>query len=481
MIKESTELVDTLSVSTEPLDNREVHLTVEVPESVATPVLRKVARRIAREVHVPGFRPGKAPYEVVVRRFGRDVLVQEALEDLVELVYEDALTESQIQPGGAPSLDKYAAEPLSLTFRVPLRPLVELGNYQELRVPYEAAVVNSEEVEKLIDDLRKEHTTWVPVERPAQYGDLLTVDLVGEVDGEQTMKQESWDLELSETGEALIPGLDAAFVGLAAGETKSFALTYPEDSSSQWAGKTANFEATVHTVKAELVPSDEALAAEAGEFDSMEALRSHLEGNLLQEKQDQIDRTYRSAAVDALVDFAPKIEYSASLLDDELDRVESEQEAYYRDMGLDMESFLRYTNQTRDGMRAQLRPMAERRLRQRLVIAELAHAEGVHLHEEDLEAEIESAAQNMPHDEADEYRQLLHTPGGQLYLLETMTNRLTIDRLVALSRGEPLPPLHHAHDEAAEPAPEAADAPKVEPASEQVDGTPAESAAADEA
>jgi hypothetical protein len=87
----------------------------------------------------------------------------------------------------------------------------------------------------------------------------------------------------------------------------------------------------------------------------------------------------------------------------------------------------------------------------------------------------------MPHDEADEYRELLHTPGGQLYLIETLTNRLTIDRLVALARGEPLPPLQHAHDEAAEPTPEAAETPMVEPASGQVDATPAESAAADEA
>lgn len=442
-------MVDTLNVTTEPLENREVRLTVEVPESIAAPVLRKAARRIASEVRVPGFRPGKAPYEVIVRRFGRDALVQEALEDLVEKVYEDALTESQIQPGGTPALDKYEAEPLSLTFRVPLRPVVELGDYQELRVPYDEAQVNPDEVDKLIDDLRKEHTTWVPVERPAAFGDLVTVDLVGEVDGEQTIKQESWDLELSETGEALIPGLDAAFVGMAAGENKTFDLTYPEDSTSQWAGKTATFNATLHTVKAELVPSDEALAAEAGEFDDMESMRSHLAENLLQEKQDEIDRTYRNAVVDALVAAAPKIEYPGTLLEDELDRVESEQESYYRDMGIDMASFLRYTNQTREGMRAQLRPMAERRLKQRLVIAELARAEGVHLHTEDLEAEIDRQAENVAPDEADEYRQLLHTPGGQLYLIETLSNRLTIDRLVALSKGQPLPPFHHDETELA--------------------------------
>ncbi len=457
-------MVDTLTVVTEPLENREVRLTVGVPESLAAPVLRKAARRIAGEVRIPGFRPGKAPYEVVVRRFGRDALVQEALEDLVEHVYETALAQSEIQPAGMPALDSYVAEPLSLAFRVPLRPLVELGDYQALRVPYEEPVVSDEEVDNLIQNLRTEHTSWVPVTRPAEFGDLVTVDLVGEVDGEQTIKQESWDLELNESGEALIPGLDAAFVGLAAGEQKSFALTYPEDSTSQWAGKTANFEATLHTVKAELTPSDDALAAEAGDFADMAALYAHLKDNLVQEKQEATDHAYRNAVVEALVNAAPKIEFPGSLVDDELEQLEREQESYYRDMGLDMESFLRYTNQTREGMRAQLRPMAERRLKQRLVIAEMAHAEGVHLHKEDLEAEIERVAEGMQADEADEYRELLHTPGGQLYLIETLTNRLTVDRLVAIAKGQPLPPFHHDGDETPEPAAEPVEEAALQPA-----------------
>lgn len=440
-------MADTLTVVTEPLENREVRLTVAVPDAIATPVLRKIARRIASETRIPGFRPGKAPYEVIVRRFGREALVHEALEELIDQVYEDALQESQIEPGGMPSLDNYAADPLSLTFRVPLRPVVELGDYHELRVPFEEPDVTDEEVDKLVQDLRAERTSWVPVERAAQFGDLVTVDLLGEIDGEQTIKQESWDLELTETGEALVPGLDAAFVGMTAGESKSFTLTYPADSTSQWAGKTANFEAMLHTVKAELVPSDDVLAAEAGNFAGMQQLRSHLEANLALERQEAAERGYRSAVVDALVDHAVKIDYPASLVDDELKRVVDEQEAYYRDMGLDMESFLRYTNQTMEGMQAQLRPAAERRLKQRLVIAELARAEGVHLHEEDLDAEIERVAFELPVGEADEYRDLLHTPGGQMYLIETLTNRLTIDRLVAIAQGKTLEPFVHAVDD----------------------------------
>lgn len=469
-------MADTLTVTTEQLENREVRLTVEIPDSVATPVLRKAARRIAGEVRVPGFRPGKAPYEVIVRRFGRETLVQEALEDLVETVYADALTQSEIQAGGMPSLDQFTAEPLSLTFRVPQRPLVELGDYRELRVPYTEATVSPEDVDALIDNLRQEHTTWVPVERPAQFGDLVTVDLHGEVDGETTIEQENWDLELSETGEALIPGLDTAFIGLAAGDQKSFTLTYPEDSTSQWAGKVANFTTTMHTVKAELAPSDDALAAEAGEFDNMEALRSHLQANLYEERKDQAENLYRQTVADAFVAAATTVEYPPSLLENELNLIENEQEAYYGEMGIDMESFLRYTNQTREGLRAQLRPMAERRLRQRLVVTELARAEGVHLHEEDLEAEIERLTETTSGANADAYREMLHTPGGQLYLMETLTNRLAIDRMVAIAKGEPLAPLHHDDTAENDLMAETMAAALTEPA----DAAPGETAASDD-
>ncbi|MGB4977439.1 MAG: trigger factor, partial [Anaerolineae bacterium] len=349
-------------VAVEAMENRQARVTITIPEALADPVLRKTARRVAGEIRIAGFRPGKAPYEVIVRRVGREALVQESLDALFDLAYTDAIAQSELAPSGRPSLSDYTAEPISLTLVVPLQPVADLGDYRSnLRIPMPQVIIADEDVDKLVDEMRDQRSAWSPVDRPAQFGDMVTVDISGMAGEDQVIQREGWDIELSDTDDGLVPGLNAAFVGMAIGETKSFVLTYPDSSTSQWAGHAVEFNTTMQGVKAKVAPTDEELAQEAGDFPDYAALRAHLRGNLEEERRGQAETDYRHAVLEAVVANAVTLDFPLQLVEDEQARMLEEYKDEYRNLGLDFESYLRYTQQTAEQVSEGLRPMAEGR------------------------------------------------------------------------------------------------------------------------
>lgn len=437
---------ETYQVAVEAMENRQARVTIQIPEAIADPILRRTAKRVVSDIRIAGFRPGKAPYEVVLRRVGREALVQESLDALFDRVYSEAMLQTELEVSSRPSLENYAAEPISLTLVVPLQPVADLGDYAtNLRVPYEPVTVTEEDVDKLLDEMRDNRSAWSPVERPARFGDMVTVDITGMVGEEEVIQREGWDIELSATNEGLVPGLDAAFVDMTVGESKQFTLTYPADSTSKWAGQTAEFTTTVHGIKEKTAPTDEELAQEAGDFPDFAALRAHLRSNLEEERGRQAETAYRRAVLESVVANAVTLEFPPQLVEDELERTLDEYKDDYRNMGLDFESYLRYTQQTVEQVREGLRSIAENRVKQRLALATAARTENVHLHAEDLEAEINATSEGMKPDQAAEYSKLMHSPGGQMYLAEQLINRRTLDRLVAIAQGNPLPPEVHDH------------------------------------
>ncbi len=440
---------ETYQVAVEAMESRQARVTIQIPEAIADPILRKTAKRVVSDIRIAGFRPGKAPYEVVLRRVGREALVQESLDALFDKVYSEAILQTKLEVSGRPSLENYTAEPISLTLVVPLQPVADLGDYAtNLRVPHEVVTVTDEDVDKVLDEMREKRSAWSPVERPARFGDMVTVDITGMVGEEEVIQREGWDIELSATDEGLVPGLDAAFVDMTVGESKQFALTYPADSTSKWAGQTAEFTTTVHGIKEKTAPTDEELAQEAGDFPDFATLRAHLRSNVEEEHSRQAETAYRRAVLESVVANAVTLEFPPQLVEDELERTLDEYKDDYRNMGLDFESYLRYTQQTVEQVRDGLRPIAENRVKQRLALATAARAENVHLHAEDLEAEINAVAEDMKPDQAQEYSKLMHSAGGQMYLAEQLINRRTLDRLVAIAQGNPLPPEVHDHGHA---------------------------------
>jgi trigger factor len=180
-----------LILTQQTLENRRILLSVELPKDRLDEAMRTVARRLSRDYHFPGFRPGKAPYHIVVQRIGRENLLREVAASIGQDILREALDATGIEPHGPIDLHNLSLEPFALEFEIPLAPKIELGDYRSIRIEppaFDEAAVEAH-IQEHLQEMLKDHKTWQVVERPAEYGDRLVVDFQLEVDGEVVLSR----------------------------------------------------------------------------------------------------------------------------------------------------------------------------------------------------------------------------------------------------------------------------------------------------
>ncbi len=439
-----------MKVTTERLENCQVNVVVELEQAEIDKKLRQTARRISREFNVPGYRRGKAPFHAVVRVFGREAIQQEALEDFGNDLYDQALEEIEYEPYAVGELKEVEWDPFRMTIVLPIEPEVELGDYRSVRVPLEPEPVSEEDVEKRLAELQEEHTEWVPVERPAVLGDQVVIDVRGEVGEHLIMSNENLELILDADSEVPMPGFHEGIVGMSPGEDKTFTLPVPEDDyEEEVAGQEASITVHLHTLREEDVPPlDDDLALMVGDYDSLDALkaalREEMETTALQKAEDE----YLDNVLDAMIEDAVKIEYPPQAVDREADYALRQMESSLASSGLELDRFLAMVGKTRESYKQEVRPAAEGRLQKRLVLAEVAKQEGLAVEPEEIEAEIDRVSAQMG-EQADEMREMLESPGGQLSVTDDLLMAKVQERVIEIGKGE-APPL----EEKAEAEPE---------------------------
>ncbi len=171
-----------MKVETKDLEDRQVEITVEVPSDRVQKAMQAAARKLSRRIKIPGFRPGKAPYPVVLNKVGEEQVFEEALDALGQEVYQSALDEAEIDPYAPGALEEVVSrDPLVLRYSVPLAPEIELGTYRDLRLAYEISEVTDESVEDVMEDLRQGQALIEPVDRAAEMDDVVVLDVEGEL------------------------------------------------------------------------------------------------------------------------------------------------------------------------------------------------------------------------------------------------------------------------------------------------------------
>ncbi len=185
----------TLTIHKEEDDKRQLKLSVEVSEDRVEKAMRQKARELARDINFPGFRKGKVPYRVVLQRVGRATVRAEAIDDIAQDIFVEALEEIEVEPYGQPVLDDLEPEPLVLEFTVPLQPVVILGEYRELRKEIEPVELSEDAVEEALEQVQIEHQTVEPVDRPIQAGDMITVSGRGELAPVEGDVEEEFDVD----------------------------------------------------------------------------------------------------------------------------------------------------------------------------------------------------------------------------------------------------------------------------------------------
>jgi trigger factor len=432
-----------LKIETQELEERQIQITIEVPPEKVQAAMRSAARRIGRQMRIPGFRPGKAPYEIILRRVGEEEIFEEALESLGQEVYRQALDTSDIEPYGPGSLEEVVSrDPLVLCFTVPLSPKVDLGDYRALRVPYEPPEIGDEDVEKVMEELRQRQALIEPVERPAQLGDILLLDIEGDLldveEGEEgrLVRQEGVSYLLDEEEVWPFPGAAQELVGLEAGQEKTVEITFPEDyPAEEVRGKRARFKFTCHEVKSRSVPewSDD-LAREVGDFDDLDTLRAKVRQDLTAEANRRAEEEYGEKVIEALVEGAT-MEYPPRMLEEEIGDILHDMERRLQSQGLSMEDYLKLENKTAEDLRKDVEPQARRRLERALVLGKLVEAEGIEVSAQEIDAEIDRLAESIGIG-VEQARGLFDTPGGRRRVELELLTRKAIARLVSIAKGE---------------------------------------------
>lgn len=422
------------TITREEIEPRQVRLTVEVSEDEVEREMRGVARELAREVRIPGFRPGKAPYSVIAQRYGEDALRVEATENLIDKIFPQVLEQEDIYPFSPPELESMELDPFEFVVLVPLPPEVELGDYRSLRIDAEDVQVEQSEIEEVLDRLRETHAVLEPVEdRGAEPGDVLSISVEGITDeGEPFLKDEGVEVVLDPENDNPAPGFYEALEGMRVGEKRTFRLEMPEDHPAEEAEFTVELERLAARTLAEL---DDDLARTVGDYETLEELETDIEDQLLERKEAEAQEAYVEAMLQALVDQA-EIDYPPQAVEDELDNViQGFEQRIQRDLRMGLEDYLAAVDKTEEEIRADFREQAERSLERALALGQLVEQEDLAVDEEAVEERIAQRLESLG-PRASSRREWLESNQGWRSVANELLVREAIERLTAIARGE---------------------------------------------
>jgi trigger factor len=431
-----------LKIETEQLEDRQIQLTVELDDDRLIREMRSAAKRLGKNSKIAGFRPGKAPYEVLLRKFGEEVIFEEALESLGQELYREALEKTEIDPFAPGLLEEVVSrEPLTLRYTVPLAPEVELGPYKEIRMAYEKPEIDDGAVDQVMENIRERQALIEPVERPAAMGDVVVVDIHAEIindedDHEILLDDKDVSILIDEETNWPVPGISDFLIDLEAGDEMTFEYTFPEDYVDEsMRGERATFEIHCLEVKSRFVPEwTDNLAKSIGDYESLLDLRLNVRKDLTDEATRQAESNHGRAIVDKLVEDA-SVNYPPILLQQETNDMVNELEDRLRMQNLSLEDYLKIENKSEEELVEELKPAAEERLERALVLGELVSAENIEVKDEDIDEEIDRFMERFE-DKSDKTRQLFNTPDSRRRIALDLLSSKAIKRLIAIAAGE---------------------------------------------
>lgn len=391
-----------MKATVEPLEGNKVKLSVEVEEPEFDKAVDAALRKVAREVRIPGFRPGKAPRKLIEARMGREGVRQEALREALPEYYAEALRQTEVDAIAPPEIDITSGQdegPLAFDAVVEVRPQVNLVGYQGLQVTVPSPVVTDEELQKQIDRLRTPFGELKEVDRPVQDGDHVTIDLKGERDGEPVPGLVAEDYLYEVGTESLVPGADDQLRGASKGSElefdSDFGLGPATEEHPDGEEQTVKITLTVKDVKEMILPdvTDE-WAGEASEFETVAELEADLRKRMGMVKKVQANMAVRDEAVKALADLVED-EVPEPLVNSEMERRLHDLAHRLEAQGATIQQYLEATGQGQNQLVDDLRSTATDAVKADLALRALAEAESLEVTDDDLELEIAQLSDRM--------------------------------------------------------------------------------------
>ena len=383
----------------EPVEPTKVRINVVVEPDELRPAIDRTARRLSREVRVPGFRKGKVPRQVIEARIGREALLAEAIEqEAVPEFYAKAIEELGVQPLSRAQVeppDYTDGEPLSFSATFEVKPELDLPSYRGVEVERPALEVTDEHVDAQLERLRERFAQLEVIGRPLAKDDFAQIDLRATHHTDEIPELTRTDFLYEVGSGTVVPKLDEELEGKRKGDILKFNATLPEEAGEELAGREVTFSVLVKEAKAKVLPKlDDDFAQEASEFDTLDELKADLRQRLEEAAAQQLASELETRVLQAYLDQV-EVPLPESLVHDELHYRANRFAQQLTYMGANLEQYLQAVGQTSDDIEADLRAQSERAVKAQLVLEAIARAEGFEASEEEVEAELARQAQRV--------------------------------------------------------------------------------------
>ena len=359
---------------------------------------------------IDGFRKGKAPRTIIERHYGEGVFFEDALDELFRENYVKALDELDLEVIDSPAAEftqLKKGEGFTATITVPVFPEIVVKDYKGVEVEKKEGKVDEKDVDQDIENIRKRNARMVSVDRKAETGDTVYFDYAGFVGDEQFQGGTAEKQTLKLGSGMFIPGFEEELVGVKADEDRDVHVTFPEDYQAEnLAGKDAVFHCHIHEVREEQLPDvDDDLAKDATEYETLEELKEATRKRLQEAAEKNAENQMKDEAAEKVM-AANEFEIPAVMVNDELDRSINDFAQQMTYSGLNLDMYFKYTNSNMEQLRDQIRPDAEKSVKLRIILQNIARLEGLKCTEEDLNSELEFMAKQYNTDPA-EVRKML--------------------------------------------------------------------------
>lgn len=378
---------------------------------------------------VDGFRKGKAPRSIIEKRYGENVFTEDAINDLINSGYPEAVKELDLEVIDHPAVDFSdfkKGEAFTATVVVQVYPEVEIKDYKGVEIEKVSGETTQEDIDTEMENLRKRNARIVSVEREAADGDTVTIDYEGYIGDDKFEGGSADNYPLKLGSGSFIPGFEEQLVGVKAGEKKDVTVSFPDDYNAEdLAGKEAVFHCTVHEVKEEQLPElDDEFAKDVSEFDTLEELKADTADKLKKSNEAKTENQMKDAALEEVYkknDFdIPDV-----MIEDEINQMIQEFDQQLRMQGMDIQKYFQYLGKTQQEFRNDIKDDAFRRVKMRMIIAAIAEIEKVEATNEEIDKEVELMAiqYNL---EADKIKEMLGED-NMTYLEKDIKMRKAVD------------------------------------------------------
>lgn len=429
-----------MKVNHERLEGNQVILKVEVEVEKVTQALDKAFRKVVKEVKVAGFRKGKVPRNIFEKRFGVEVLYNDALDILLPESYSQAVIDSGIEPVDRPEIEEVDIEkgkPCTFTAKVTVKPEVKLGQYTDLDLEREEVEISDEDVNQELAGIQQRHTQLANTDRTVvENADYVIIDFEGFIDGEPFEGGSGEEYALEIGSNTFIPGFEDQLIGKNIDEEVEVNVTFPEDYHAEnLAAKPALFKVTIKEIKVKEVPElNDEFAKEASEFETLDELKDDIKNKLVEAANERSLRKFENQVVDTVAENA-EIDIPKKMIEDEIEQMFYAMSYNMQQQGIPFEKYLEYTGTSVEKWKEDNSAEAEKRVRANLTLEAIGEKEGIIVSDEEIDMKIGELAKNNNQD-PEKFKQFLMLQGRLDSFIDGIKMEKVIDFLVEKSSKE---------------------------------------------